>query len=347
MQYFTPSHKNLPSLWRTYVALPWFLALALMGLPSFAADPPQTARGDGFPPIADLSVAEIVPKHDGISYCGRFNMKNRGKGAIDVYGWRLRPGGPIYAAYVDGEVFEEGNWKSQRYWSDMIPLTARVAPGETVEVLTELPFHEGKGKLKARIRWGKLVSDGFVIDWESDRKAGKFDLAKAKHMQRLRALLKESGFSHDALRKDDFWQAFVTRVCKRVGTTKGFPPFHAKSIPLPEINPEGNPDFNVFSDEVSDFEYVYKLNIVVEHANATEKATAGGLSKDYYVSDDPGLRPGRKTIIIQAGYPDGIGAWLTLVHVPPTNGRLPSSSDLERLADGLAQEVQKSFPGAR
>ena len=177
-------------------------------------DPPTRA--------VELSVIEITPRYDGESYQGRFRLNNQDH-KINVFGRWTSPNGIIDAFYVRGETFAAGAWKAPTVFSDMIPLAIPVEAGENVEVVTSLPFVEQMGSpLKARIRWSDIVSDPFVLDWQADRKAGKFAFAKSRHIETLRRLLRRAGFQEQFLRQDDFWSELVRGLEARVSKAKGF-----------------------------------------------------------------------------------------------------------------------------
>jgi len=296
--------------------------------------------------IATLNIIEITPKYDGKSYCGRFRLSNKSNQTLHVNGYKSHGNTSIRATCLEGEVFQNNNWKLLRMAKDAIPLTIDVAPGATVEVFADLPFQEtNSGAITARIRWSTLVSEGFGIDWQSDRKAGKFDLAKTAHIEKLRGILAKMGFKKDFLQKNDFWTKIIESICKRISSTSGFQPFHLNDIALPEIDVDDRIEYHVRSDNISDYENVYGMDIVLDSVNLPVNwlydPRFTGVESQVIERESQH----RNQLDITLGNAAGkIGYKLTVTYIPPTNISLPKTQNINELTKAIYIEWRHWCP---
>jgi len=287
-----------------------------------------------------LTLVEITPMFDGKTYHGRFTFKNRSNKPVHVLGCPSAVKGIVRAVYVEGDIFEGGNWKPVEVHRDMLPLTFPVPPGESVELLADLPFREESGSpLTVRIRVGELVSNAFVLDWEADRKEQKFALARTRHIQHLRRLLRKAGFKDELLRHEDFWRKFVEAIQDRVSNGDGFEPFRSNTVPLPEIDVGDVIIYNLWADDVTDYENRYHLEILL----APSRLPLNWLQHPELTKVQTHIRGKRGEIILgdSPGEQDKERFRFRLEYFVASDGKPPSEKYARELGANLLAELRE------
>ena len=159
------------------------------------------------PPKVEVRAMEIRPSHDGENYGGRFLFIHHGKEPLKIDCDERPVDRRFLPNNVQFQVLKSGVWTKVETNGHGWCYDFDIPSGVPCELDVDLsPFEEQDKPLTGRVifNWDKYPSEPFVLDWKSDREAGKFLAAKNAHAERLRAAFLKSGFRPELLKGDDF-----------------------------------------------------------------------------------------------------------------------------------------------
>lgn len=159
------------------------------------------------PAKVEVRAKEILPSHDGEGYEGRFLFIHHGMEPLRIDCEEKPVGRRFLPNNVQFQVLKSGVWTQVETTGHGWCSEFDIPSGVPCELDVDLsPFKEEDKPLTGRVifNWDKYPSEPFVLDWKSDREAGKFLAAKKAHAERLRAAFLKSGFRPELLNGDEF-----------------------------------------------------------------------------------------------------------------------------------------------
>jgi hypothetical protein len=205
----------------------------------------EPARGG--PGSVDLKVLDIRPSFDGRSYEGHFCFMNHGTRSVTISGQWEPVNGKFWPANIQYQILKNGQWKSVQTTSHGLLHPREILPKTPYEFIVDLgKFDEQDTPLNCRIgvEWDRYWSPPFVLDWKSDRIAGKFRAAKEAHINMLRDALLKSGFRKEMLEGDQFPHQLVKSILDRVSANdaigRWFGPYGSNLVVDASFLPNGN-----------------------------------------------------------------------------------------------------------
>ena len=193
------------------------MMIILLGSGICSADEQQQGKHI-VPAKVEVRAMEIRPSHDGENYEGRFLFIHHGKEPLKICCSERPEGRRFPPNNLRFQVLTNGVWTRVESYSHGWCSYFAIPSGVPCELDVDLsPFKEQDAPLTGRVifDWDKYPSEPFVLDWKSDRKAGKFLAAKTAHVERLRAAFLKSGFRPELLKGDDFPRQIVKEMIAR------------------------------------------------------------------------------------------------------------------------------------
>ncbi|MBK1883184.1 hypothetical protein JIN85_12215 [Luteolibacter pohnpeiensis] len=175
---------------------------------------------------------EITPSPLGDFYVGWFHFENHSEKPITFTGFGEPKDGQFEPRFVRFEKQVGGKWVDLHIGYDGAgPVEHSFEPGANGDFWISLDdFAEQDAPLTVRVGLddGHTSSDitthwsePFVLDWKTDRSAGKFAEARAAHIAKLRQAYLEAGFKKELLDGDDFPGRLVQAIINAASTENG------------------------------------------------------------------------------------------------------------------------------
>lgn len=167
------------------------------------------AEVDNLParPKVEVRSVGIRPSHKDQSYTGVFSFIHQGELPLKIDCAERPMGRRFLPNNVQYQVLRNGIWTKVESHGEGWCFDFDIPAGVRCELDVDLsPFKEQDTPLTCRVifNWDQYPSESFVLDWKSDKMAGKFEAAKKAHADKLRAAFLKSGFRPELLREDEF-----------------------------------------------------------------------------------------------------------------------------------------------
>lgn len=182
------------------------MVFMLLGCGISSAEEPQKGK-DIVPAKVEVRAIEIRPSYDGENYEGRFLLIHHGKDPLKIRCSERPVGRRFPANDIQYQVLKDNVWINVEAYESGWCFAFDLPPDVPCEVKVDLRhFKEQDEPLTGRVilNGDEFPSEPFVLDWKSDREAGKFLAAKKAHAERLRAAFLKSGFRPELLQGDEF-----------------------------------------------------------------------------------------------------------------------------------------------
>lgn len=226
-------------IWHILHPLPLFLIILSITCPCHGqAEPPPSPPTVLTAPKVEFTPVSVRPAADGESYMGTFRFINHGKKPLKIQTNELPVQNKITPAYPAFEISRNDRWLDLKVGYSGLSL-------EEVPLNPEIPyefevfldrFREQATPLTGRVSLHLLDASGeslnvrsapFVLDWTTDRAAGKFTEARKANFAKARRAFARSGFREDKIAGDDFCQRLLREMMDEAAS-----PEHPEMIPF-------------------------------------------------------------------------------------------------------------------
>ncbi len=175
----------------------------------------------------------------GNEYDGEFLFINRSSDRIYLNGFGEPVGEFFHPRFVGFEVRRDNRWikldvgycgtGAQKY-----PIEPNT---EYVFDISLWPFDEQDQPVTGRVGVDNFVSEPFVLNWQKDKRLGKFDESRDRHVETVRKLLVDAGFDKRRLTGNGFIERFLASLIDfRDPAALGFSDFEEDFDVLPTID---------------------------------------------------------------------------------------------------------------
>jgi hypothetical protein len=195
-------------------------------------------------------------------YEGRFLFINKESSSVRISGFDEPIGRKFKPRFTQFQTLKDGMWKEiQVFYCGTGAQDFAMKPEMEYEFVMYLDsFKEQDAPLTGKVGVDGYWSEPFVLDWKSDRSAGKFELAKKERLEKVRTHFAKAGFKKELLEKEDFCSRLLQSMMKETtakGIADSFHPFEGKLNVVPAIQLNGSIRIDFGSDIVLDHETEY------------------------------------------------------------------------------------------
>lgn len=218
-----------------------------------------------------FSAREITPSPTRKGYRGLFAFSNNTRSTIRLPGLEGPHVGFYTADKVVFEVQDHEKWTQLDIGYCGFPGEVTVGPNsECLMDIDLFAFKEQSVAVVGRVRVGGYTSESFVLDWPTDRRKGRFKLAREEYLEKIRMQLRDAGFKESVTTGEDFCRRLLVTILSPLDRNDlGFAPFEGELDVVPVQISGGNLRFDFHGSVIIYYEYQYSGMLVVNPSTFT------------------------------------------------------------------------------